>query len=272
VTEAQPTINDEIERYLSTGVSDPYHAAWPGGFMERANQAYDDLRGALVRAVRRLAEGRTHQPLPEVETVLLTRAKVEPMVRGLFPRAEQDTVLATIERSVVFLTRANIEALLFAQSFDGSAWTIANLYLASLGAELLGEDAPNLVGLSEETTCWDFIVHEVAHIFHNCKRATIGLPETRTRVWLLDIEYWKRETFAYSCEAYARVLERGKNPTQRLALAEEYCRVVRISDERVDSGEVTNIVREAAAARNGWKIILARCAPTRLPSVTFACP
>jgi len=146
---------------------------------------------------------------------------------------------------------------------------------------LLAEDAPHLVGLSEETTCFvspeyfaeddpfaDFIVHEVAHIFHNCKRATIGLRETRTKVWLLDIEYRKRETFAYSCEAYARVLERGKSPTQRRALAEEYCRAVRISEERVDSAEVAGIVREAATARNGWKVILARCAPPRRPTVS----
>lgn len=281
VAEAQPTINDETERYLRTGVSDPLYAAWPGGFMERANRAHGDLRGALVRAVRRLAEGLTHRPPLDADTGSLARAKVEPMVRGLFPRAEQDAVLATIEQSVVFLTSANIEPLLLAQSFDASAWTLANLYLASLGARLLGEDAPNLVGLSEETTCYvspdyfaeedpfaDFIVHEVAHIFHNCKRATIGLRETRTKVWLLDIEYRKRETFAYSCEAYARVLERGKSPMQRRALAEEYCRAVRISDGRVDTTEVASIVRAAAAARNGWKVILARCAPTRRPAVT----
>jgi hypothetical protein len=152
-------------------------------------------------------------PLPEADTISLTRTKVEPMVRGLFPRAEQDVVLAAIEQSVVFVTSANIEKLLLGQVFDHSAWTLANLYLASLGAELLGKDAPHLVGLSEETTCFvspeyfaeddpfaDFIVHEAAHIFHNCKRATIGLRETRTKEWLLDIEYRKRETFAYACE------------------------------------------------------------------------
>ena len=279
MTEAQSTINGEIERYLRTGGSDPLYAAWPGNFMERAGQAHDDLRGALVHAVRRLPGGRTHGPLPEADTVSLTRAKVEPMVRGLFPRVEQDAVLAAIEQSVVFLTSANIESLLLEQSFDSSAWTLANLYLASLGAELLGDDAPRLVGLSEETTCYvspeyfaeddlfaDFIVHEAAHIFHNCKRATIGLRETRTKVWLLDIEYRKRETFAYSCEAYARILDRGKNPAERRALSEEYGRAARISDERVDTAEVAGIVRAAAAARNGWKVILGRCAPTRHPA------
>ncbi len=276
---APTTIADEVERYIRTGETDPHHAAWPGnGFMDRANRAHDDLRGALVREVRRLAEGLAHEPLPQADTVALTRAKVEPMVRGLFPRVEQDAVLATLQKSVVFLTSANIEPIMIEHGYDSSAWTLANLYLASLGAELLGDNAPRLVGLSEETTCYvspdyfteddpfaDFVVHEAAHIFHNCKRATVGLRETRTKEWLLDIEYRKRETFAYSCEAYARVLERAKNPAERRALAAEYGAERRISEERVDPAEVAGIVAEAAAARNGWKVILARCAPTSRP-------
>jgi hypothetical protein len=223
------------------------------------------------------------EPLPETDTVALTRAKVEPIVRGLFPRAEQDAVLARLEQSVVFTTSANIERLLHGCSFDSTAWTLANLYVASFGAELLGKDAPRLVGLSEETTCYvspahfaeddpfaDFIVHEVAHVFHNCKRATIGLRETRTKEWLLDIDYWKRETFACACEAYAGVFKLGKRPAERLALAEEYRRGVCISEERVDADEVSSIVRAAATARNGWKVILARCAPTRRQRRTMA--
>ncbi|MEY4513996.1 MAG: hypothetical protein RLZZ450_6118 [Pseudomonadota bacterium] len=278
MTNAEPAIADQIDRYLRTGRSDPHLAAWSGSFMERANRAHDDLRGALVREVRRLAAGRAGQPMPEVDPVALTRGKVEPMVRGLFPRAEQDVALATLEKSVVFLTSTNIEPLLLERRFDSSAWTLANLYLASVGAELLGADAPRIVGLSEETVCYvspayfaqddpfaDFIVHEAAHIFHNCKRATVGLRETRTKEWLLDIEYRKRETFAYSCEAYACVLERAKDRTERRLLAEEYGSTARISEERVEASEVASIVAEAAAARNGWKVILARCAPTSRP-------
>ena len=142
---------------------------------------------------------------------------------------------------------------------------------------MLGKTAPHLVGVSEETTCYvspeyflsrdepfdDFVVHEAAHIFHNCKRAAVGLRETRRKEWLLDIEYRKRETFAYSCEAYARVIERGRNPVERRALAEQYARTARISDERVDAAEVAGIIRAAAEARNGWKLILTRCAPNR---------
>ena len=195
------------------------------------------------------------------------------MVRGLFPRVEQATVLTTLGRSVVFVTSANIESLILARPFDRSAWSLANLYLASVGADLLGERAPRIVGLSEGTTCFvspqyfderdpfaDFVVHEAAHIFHNCKRRTVGLPGTRAKEWLLDIEFGKRETFAYSCEAYSRIQERATSPAHRRALADEYASTVRITDKEADSAEVASIVRDAAAARNGWKVIRARCA------------
>jgi hypothetical protein len=64
----------------------------------------------------------------------------------------------------------------------------------------------------------DFVVHEGAHIFHNCKRQTIGLPEVGGREWLLDIDFRKRETFAYVCEAYSRILEVGRSAAARREL------------------------------------------------------
>lgn len=120
------------------------------------------------------------------------------MVRGLFSRAEQDVVISTLEKSVVYVTSETIEPLLLTHDYDSSAWDLANMYLRSVGAKLLGKEAPSIVGLSESTTCYvspdyfaeddpfaDFIVHEAAHIFHNCKRRRIGLRETRTKEWLL---------------------------------------------------------------------------------------
>ena len=269
-------IVEEVERYLLTGSSDPLCAAWPGNIMERATRARDDLRGALVRATK-LREVKGTQAIPAgLDAVALTRAKVEPMVRGLFPCVEHDVVLAMLAKSVVFLTPENIETVLLEESFNHSAWTLANLYLAGLGAELLSQDAPDIVGMSQDTTCYisplyfheedrfaDFIAHEAAHVFHNCKRSTLGLHETRSKVWLLDIEYRKREAFAYSCEAYARITELGTSSVARQALADEFSRTVCISDERADGDEVARIVRAAAAARNGWKVILAQCAQTR---------
>ncbi len=272
------TIADEIERYLRTGDADMDGWAWPGDFMERERRQHADIRGALLAEVRRLAKGRSHEPVPANVGVEFTRAKVEPMVRGLFSKAEQDIVLATFEKSVVYVTSETIEPIVLNHRWDRSAWDLANLFLLSVGAELLGPEAPRVVGISEETTCYvspdyfaeddpfaDFIVHEAAHIFHNCKRRTIGLRETRTKEWLLNIEFRQRETFAYSCEAYARIVARAKDVVARRALAAEYGAERRISEERVDPAEVASIVAEAAAARNGWKVILARCAPTTKP-------
>jgi hypothetical protein len=244
--------------------------------MDRATRGHVELRTALISAVR-LREVKTPLSMPtRLDSVALTRAKVEPMVVGLFPRAERDVVLAMLEKSVVFLTSENVETVLLEESFNHSAWTLANLYLAGSGAELLSHDAPKLVGLSQNTTCYvspqyfheddrfaDFVVHEAAHVFHNCKRGRLGLRETRSKVWLLDIEYRKRETFAYSCEAYARILELGTRLAERQALAGEFSRTVCISDERADGDEVAHIVSTAVAARNGWKVILAQCAPPR---------
>jgi hypothetical protein len=119
-------------------------------------------------------------------------------------------------RSIVFLTPDNIASVIMKTPFASTAWDLANLYLLSCGAEPLSKEAPELVGLSEETTCYvstayfrsenrldDFVVHEAAHVFHNCKRETIGLPTIRGREWLLEIDYRKRELFAYACEAYS---------------------------------------------------------------------
>jgi hypothetical protein len=272
----KPTIVGEIERYLRTGDYDLDGRAWPGDIMESLRRQKADLRAALVQDVRRLAKGRTHEPVPADVGVAFTRAKVEPMVRGLFSKTEHEVVLATLEKSVVYVTSETIEQIILNEMWPRSAWDLANMYLLSVGAKLLGRNATRLVGMSEETTCFvapsyfaaddpfaDFIVHEAAHIFHNCKRRTIGLPETRTKEWLLDINFVQRETFAYSCEAYARVLARAKSPAERRALANEYGAKRRISEERVDPDEVASIVAEAAEARNGWKVILARCAPPK---------
>ena len=198
------------------------------------------------------------------------------MVRGLFPRCEQETVLDVLGRSVVFLTPANIDSALGGMTWLKTAWDLANLYLGSFGAALLSARAPRLVGLSEETRCYvsadyfreekrfdDFVVHEVAHIFHNCKRRTLGLREIRGREWLLEIDYVKRETFAYACETYSRLLVLGDSTAARKALLSEREKDLMLSDDRVDANEYRDILHEAVAARNGWKRILQRCGAPR---------
>jgi hypothetical protein len=47
------------------------------------------------------------------------------------------------------------------------------------------------------------------------------------------------------------------------ALAAAYGPTARISEQRVDVAEVLDIAAEAASVRNGWKVVLARCAPVK---------
>jgi len=261
-----------IDAYLRSGSTDPLMAAWPGDLPERAERSHRDLRGALIREVLRRTAGRTHARLPSHDLRELTRFKVTPMVQGLFPTAEREAVLQLLERSVIFITSDNLEQLLMNQRWNHTAWMLANLHLGTLGVDLLDPDAKRLVGLSEEAICFvspvyfsepdptsDFVVHEVAHIFHNRKRRAAGLPETRRSEWLLDIAFHKRETFAYACEFYAWVLEHSPNAAARRRLAVEICRKKALSDNRVEPQEVADIVLDAAQSRAGWKVILHRC-------------
>ena len=269
---------NDIERYLHHGQHDDFFRAWPGeDFLARAKCGHAALREALIATVRQRTR---HATMPEalagVDVVAFTRAKVAPMVRGLFPRDEQETVLDVLGRSVVFVTPDTITTVLAATRWLNTAWDLANLYLESCDAELLAPDARQIVGLSEETTCYvsaeyfrapnrftDFVVHEAAHIFHNCKRRTIGLREIRGREWLLEIDYRRRETFAYACEAYSRIRECGASPDARRQLLADLEPGTTLADDRVDAGEYLDILGEAVAARNGWKRILARCAAPR---------
>lgn len=272
----QESPQQAIERYLRSGEHDAHFRPWPGDhYLAQARYGSVALRRALILAVRhRTAYAEFPEDLPELDVVAFTRGKVAPMVQGLFPVHEQESVLDVLGRSVVFLTPSTIDKVLEQTTWLSTAWDLANFYLAGVGVELLADDAPNLLGISEATTCYlsaeyfgvpgrfdDFLVHEAAHIFHNCKRRTIGLRETRRREWLLEIEFAKRETFAYACETYSRIHGLGRGLRARQTLLAEYAQGPMPADDRLDVEEYLDILREAVAARNGWKRILARCAP-----------
>jgi hypothetical protein len=269
----------EVKCFLSSGNHDDIlFKIWPGdSVVGRAINGDTALRSALISAVRERAEQAAVSACQEYSGLdVNAREKFAPMVRGLFPQSEQLVILDMLERSVVFLTPATINTVLGKATWLKTAWNLANIYLASLDAKPLSESAPDIVGLSEETTCYvsmkyfrnndpleDYVIHEAAHIFHNCKRETIGLQETRRREWLLEIDYFKRETFAYSCEAYSRILELGETRSARSRLLSELVEGAMPPDDRVEGVEYVDILREAVAARNGWKRILERCSPPR---------
>lgn len=267
-----------VAQYLVTGDTDATDAYfWPGhSFVEMEVNVHAALRRALIDEVVHRAKGAAlPETPPQDELVRMTHCRVEPMVRGLFPVLEQDVILRLLERSVLFLTPGNIAQTLQNEGFHHCAWMLANAYLTSTGAEPLGGSEQGLLGLSQETTCYvtakylegrgkfdDFLVHEAAHVFHNYKREFVGLPQTRSKEWLLMIDFGKRELFAYCCETYSRIVEQGISSKDRIALFEEYARDP-YKIEGLDVEEHVDILREAVAAKNGWKRILARCAPAR---------
>lgn len=265
----------EIDRFLATGDYVLLFLDWPGAkTLEKAERGSRILADALLSEIRRRARGvavRTPEALSGTDTVAFARGKVEPMVRGLFPGKEQDPVLALLGRSLVFLTPDTIEPLIRNGTSLSTARLAANVYLRSIGATPLGDDEVP-VGFSEGTTCYvsmayfdaddpfaDYIVHEAAHVFHNTKRKALSLHATRRREWLLPIEFFKRETFAYACEFYSRILELGGSPAQRRDLLEKFRHHPAPYDDRVDFDELLEILDGAVEKRNGWKVILERC-------------
>jgi hypothetical protein len=280
-------MSEEVETYLKSGGHDPKFEAWPGsGFFERSQNVSKALREALVTEVLARTQHRPVTVPPDnLDLHQFTRQKFNGMVRGLFPKTEQEIVLSMLQHSVIFLTSRNIAEVLRDMPWLSTAWDLANLYLASHSAELLSDEAVPILGLSIETTCYvstdyfrsanpfdDFVLHEAAHVFHNCKRETLGLSHLRHREWLLEIEYRKRETFAYACEAYSRLLELGRDSKHRQDLLSELAAAPLPNDERVDGAEYLDILAEAITARNGWKRILARCSPSVVRSRTISTP
>ena len=270
-------LQDDIVRYLDTGDSDLWGQLGPADNMVDGLKNYSRaLRKALVAEVRKRSRRCRHPPVPDGMDSTFVHRKLAPMVRGLFPRKEHDIVLGVVEKSIIFLTREAAVRSIVEASFLHSAWQIANVYLFGIGAPLLGDGSFRALGMSVDTSCYvslayfeednpfaDYVVHEAAHIFHNTKREHIGLPHTRNREWMLKIDFCKRETFAYTCEVYSRILARSSKPSQRRALLQEYAEAPISADEDVDLEEHLDILAEAVEARNGWKRILNRCAPPK---------
>lgn len=271
------TAEQQVRRYLASGDCNLLDDAWPGrDIIEKAGKAERVIKTALVEEIRRRTRGQPGPSLPPAfDPPGFVLGKVGPMVRGFFPAKEQQLVLGLFENSLHFVTHDSIEQLLTRMNWLGTAWNVANLYLGSLGLSGLDGKAVDFVGLSEETTFYvsmayfgeenpfaDYVVHEAAHVFHNWKRNRAGLPHTRNREFLLQIDFRKRELFAYACEAYSRIVELAGNKADRQRLLADYGAAKMPDDDRLNRTELVDILREAVAVRNGWKCILQCCSPS----------
>jgi hypothetical protein len=237
---------DPIERFLHTGEFDPQFRDWEGTAAERRRQGMATLRDVLVRVTRWRAD---RAPLslgrvpPDADARIQERLR--PMLEGLFDPAESARLLDELPRHVVVLTPSTF-AVEVARLPLGTAWDLANVLLDQVGAPPLGDDAPTLDGLCDETgRAWilpaalrseeafpDVVVHEGAHLLHT---PSAGGP--------LRLTPRRRETFAYACEIWSGVL-RGADVTAALAA---------ITDARVQRKVLERLLSDAA--QRGWTAI-----------------
>ena len=270
-----PDIQSQIDLFLLSGEHDPLFSSFDGvDLIDRCKSGHRTLVNALKCKVA-TCERQIRIPIPKgipFDLRKFTRSKVEPMVRGLFRKVEQEKVLLLMDGCLVVLLPNTIQATIDSADL-GTAWKLANLYLLSIDAEPISSEAPLIVGMSVGTRCYvsmsyfdqsqpfdDYVVHEAAHLFHNAKREPIGLPKLRRSEWLLPIAFSKRELFAYSCAVYSRILLISKDKRERLLEFEKAKDSFRPDDERVDPDQLFFILGEAVQARFGWKTILTHCA------------
>ncbi|WP_250479782.1 MULTISPECIES: hypothetical protein [unclassified Caballeronia] len=267
-------VETQIRHYLTTGDYDGFFVGWPGEALNNtASRATQQLRAALIADTLLRARDFDHSSsTPEPKEPWL-RDKLKPMVFGLFSAIEREVVLRTLVGGIVFLTPSNIVQVLTRERWLSTAWKLANIYLDSLGATPLRKESARVVGMSQDTTCYvsltyfrdtdpfaDYVVHEAAHVLHNCRRAAIGLVERRNCPNPLDIAFGKRETFAYACEAYSQILVSAPGEAARQAALSRHQEYGLPPDERVDHDEYMAILADAIQARNGWRRIRERCA------------
>jgi hypothetical protein len=80
---------------------------------------------------------------------------------------------------------------------------------------------------------------------------------------LLNIDFRKRETFAYACEAYSRILSLASTPELRREALQVHANGPLPGDSRMDQEEYLEILAAAVGPGNGWQRILKACAPSR---------
>lgn len=186
----------EVDRYLRTGEHNGLSPNWPGAsFLARAQYADAAVREALVATVlRRTAGAVGPEALAGIDLPVFTRAKLAPMVRGLFAEQAQATVLDVLERSVAFLTPATIGTVLLTTPWLRTVWDLANLYLLSCGVKPLSKDARFIVGLSAETTCFVAVLAVFAATQRPCffcRAAVVGSDTSRLRTDSKWATRWK---------------------------------------------------------------------------------
>lgn len=253
---------DVVERFLTTGSYDPLFREWEGP--DRRKRGLETLRNVLQRVVAHRAK---HAPIPARRVPPhadeLVRARVQPLVSGLFSPTEAALLLDALPGRVAVLTLGGFADAVAAVPLS-TAWDLANLLLDDLGVPPLSDDTPELDGLCAAGRAWvlprafapptattDVIVHEVTHLLHLLPRGDVGLEPTRAPV--LAVPPRRRETFAYACELWCCLTRDAADLPARLdALRSE----AGFADARVDRARLDLLLQACAAdPPSGWTLL-----------------
>jgi hypothetical protein len=233
--------DEAIERFIATGEYDPHFPELQGDAIARRDQGFAVFRTVLRRIVRwRTNSARGPAQRLPLDPPGAIRARLGPMLDGLFDPAEATILAAALPVRFCIVTAASFDACIERVSLR-TAWDLANLLLDDIGAPPLADDTPALDGLCEAGHAWVLprafcddgavLVHEAAHLLHALDRATVGLVGPGP---ILNIPPRRRETFAYTCERIA-------------------CGALRpIEDARVDLPTLDRLVAEGWRPTRTW--------------------
>lgn len=262
-----------LSHFLRTG-----DATWEGassGQFTREQFHVDMAYSAAARSAMRALfasmgellpeEDRTAAPLPAEFVV----ARIRPMIEGLLPPVWRETALREIAARLFILNYAGARAALEAErsscGLDGS-WRLFWLSFEDyqlkppeieIACEGMASDYAHVrwsSALQPTDPFHDVVVHEAAHMLHYLKPAHFGLTTRRGQERFLDVTFRHRELFAYSCEAYSRVVAVGGARSERVAFAETMLESATSFPEDEIAG-IADLVLAAARARNGWRVI-----------------
>ena len=260
-----------LEEFLRTG-QETWDGAGSGSFTwAQVNEA--GVHSRRAETALRVLFGLLAGLLPEEAKALplvspkAIRERVSPLVKGLLPADWQDVALRELSQRVFVLNFQGAKKAMEAEmSWIGNAWSILWAYFEDFhlkpdGIEIEwcgvtpGEFAHIRWSVYEPQNPYsDVVVHEAAHLLHLLKPEHFELRIKRGQERFVDVEFIHRELFAYSCEAYTRILEHGARK-DRVAFAESICKAGLSFPEDV-CVQVADLILIAARSRNGWKRIL----------------
>lgn len=269
-----------VERFLKTG-NDKLHSR-AGYSLKRIAEEQEHssrCKAALLDLFDTLSQQlpSTAVNAPAV-TPEMIRERVKPMVTGLVPEDWRETALRELGNRVFVLNAAGARKAIEAElttSWLHEAWNVFWLFFNDHDLRPEAVRRPVFEGITAGTFAHisrsayeredgtsDVIVHEAAHLLHYLKPENYGLTVKRGQERFLDVRFIDRELFAYTCEAYTRLLEKGRGPALRSAeKIWEICG--HYPPEKYLVKEIAALLLKAAKARNGWKVIKERTVEKR---------